>query len=184
MRQEGPHADHVEIQFAHQLEVAGQVVPRLAGDANHHTAADLVTQFSKDLQELDATGARAGKRRVNPAVKPRIGGFEPEQVSIGPGLSPEVKLFRQPLAQAQGHGQSQALLEKTNQIGDPLYRVLRIFAGLKNHRSITQVRLSSQQTRISSAVSRYRSSVALPARKPQYCALPTAVIRQLDEPAK
>ena len=64
MTQVRPDADHVEVQPAEQFNVVGQIIVRLAGNADHHPAADLVAQPSQRGKNRQPIVRRHAPREV------------------------------------------------------------------------------------------------------------------------
>ena len=76
MHQVRPDADHVQIQLGKQPDIVSQVRIRLAGNPDHHTAADLVAELPQLPQQGDAIRRFPRPRRMNPVVKLSVGSFE------------------------------------------------------------------------------------------------------------
>ncbi len=81
-------ADHVEIEFAEEFDVAHEIVPGLAGDADHHPATDLVAQRAHLVQDGEAIAAAARGRRMDACIQRGVGGLEAQQVAVRACLPP------------------------------------------------------------------------------------------------
>ena len=100
--------------LAKPLDVVGQALVGLARDADHHAAADLVAELCQPAEDGDPVRRLARQRRMDPLVQLRVGGFEPQQVAIGPGLAPggQLLVVRSPRLSVTASGVS-ALIRRT-----------------------------------------------------------------------
>ncbi|MPM79438.1 hypothetical protein SDC9_126471 [bioreactor metagenome] len=87
VRQPRPHAQHIHPDGAEEFKIGGEIVRRLSRQSGHHAAAELVAQTAQRQQRLAAAGERV-IQRMNPAVKPGIGGFDAQQITLRSGFAP------------------------------------------------------------------------------------------------
>ena len=85
MGNERPHADHVDVVLGEKQDVVGQIVQRLAGQADHHAGADLIADVAQHGEAFHARfeglirGMDFGEQR-------RIGGFDAQQIAMRAGF--------------------------------------------------------------------------------------------------
>ncbi len=99
---------------------ARQVFVGLAGDADHHAAADLVAHRPRRRRisrRSDRFRPRGGWIRV---IQLPVRGLEAQEIAVGPGLAPGPQIRLGPLAEAERHGQGRFPADPPDDAGHPV----------------------------------------------------------------
>ena len=132
-------ANHVQPQLGEQGDVVSQRVERLARDADHHAAAHFIADLTQRPQQGDAITGSTRPGRVDASEQLRVGRFQPQQVAVGAGTSPQGQLVLGPLAQRERDSQLGAFLDAGDEVGDPRAGQRVVLAGLENQRAVAEL---------------------------------------------
>jgi len=138
MRDERPDADHVEIEMAERIDVPCQRCERLAGDADHHAAADLVAKLAQLPENGNPVGDPARQGRMDECVEVRVGGLEAKQIAIGARLAPRGEVLGWPLADAQRDGQRRLAADAAHDAREPFSGDAVVLARLHHDRAVAE----------------------------------------------